>query len=244
MSKQHITELSIKHLTKMTWSEAKTLNPTQAEMALCLLRWPETQGQAICPHCAAQKCRKLTKSLSWECRSCSRQFNIKTGTPLLRTKADHEILFKLIYAAKEDITLHEAASTLKITLRQAAAWMERIKRSFEGELYFPENEAYLTHQGHLIHRKKRRQESLNPLKQQMASYLLIKDNRKKKRSEIVRDFPSCDPKLVERVYMDLSRWTAKMLESLAHERDPFEHLPEYPDAPSDKVFFRDPRHTS
>ena len=49
---------------------------------LCGMRWPDTDGAPICPHCSCvvvytYRCRRLFK-----CKACHRQFSATSGTSL------------------------------------------------------------------------------------------------------------------------------------------------------------------
>ena len=71
--------------------EAKSLSLVQvlrmsdadAEVMFRRVRWPETDGQAVCPHCGgvdAYECRRPNGSLRFRCRACAKDFSITSGT--------------------------------------------------------------------------------------------------------------------------------------------------------------------
>jgi transposase-like protein len=54
-----------------------------AEMAFRRIRWADTDGQPICPHCGgidAYDCRRLKGAPRFRCRACVKDFTITSGT--------------------------------------------------------------------------------------------------------------------------------------------------------------------
>src|SRR6202521_2660220 len=59
------------------------MSDAEAETAFRKVRWPETDGAAICPKCGgldAYEFRRGTGPLRFECRACRREFSITSGT--------------------------------------------------------------------------------------------------------------------------------------------------------------------
>ena len=72
-------------------SAAKTLSLAQvfrltdleAETVFRKVRWTETDGQAVCPHCGgldAYEARRANGSLRFRCRACQKDFTVTSGT--------------------------------------------------------------------------------------------------------------------------------------------------------------------
>src|SRR6202171_5236017 len=72
-------------------SPAKTLSlaqvfrmtDTEAEAMFRKVRWPETDGAPVCPHCGglnAYECRRPSGLLRCRCRACREDFTITSGT--------------------------------------------------------------------------------------------------------------------------------------------------------------------
>jgi len=59
------------------------MSDAQAEMTFRHLRWPETDGAAICPRCGgldAYETRRPTGLLMFRCKHCNKNFSITSGT--------------------------------------------------------------------------------------------------------------------------------------------------------------------
>ncbi len=60
-----------------------TMKDDQAEMAFRKVRWAETDGAPVCPHCGgvdAYDCRRLKGAPRFRCRACVKDFTITSGT--------------------------------------------------------------------------------------------------------------------------------------------------------------------
>src|SRR4051794_13836391 len=67
--------LSLAQVFRMTEAEAETTFRN--------LRWPETNGAPVCPHCGGldgYDCRRPSGAPRFECRACKKDFSITSGT--------------------------------------------------------------------------------------------------------------------------------------------------------------------
>lgn len=46
----------------------------------CKMRWPETDGEAVCPECGCCETYKITTRRKFKCKACLRQFSVTSGT--------------------------------------------------------------------------------------------------------------------------------------------------------------------
>lgn len=51
-----------------------------AHDAFCKMRWPETDGEAVCPDCGCCETYKITTRRKFKCKACLRQFSVTSGT--------------------------------------------------------------------------------------------------------------------------------------------------------------------
>jgi transposase-like protein len=69
-----------------------------AEMAFRRIRWHETDGEPVCPHCGgtdAYDCRRLKGAPRFRCRACVKDFSITSGTLF----ASHKLPLRCYLAA-------------------------------------------------------------------------------------------------------------------------------------------------
>ncbi len=51
-----------------------------AYATFCEMRWPETNGEAVCPKCGHDEAYKITTRRKFKCKACSHQFSVTSGT--------------------------------------------------------------------------------------------------------------------------------------------------------------------
>src|ERR1700687_936024 len=74
------------------------MKDAEAEMAFRRVRWPDTDGQPVCPHCGgvdAYDCRRLKGAPRFRCRACVKDFTITSGTLF----ASHKLPLRCYLAA-------------------------------------------------------------------------------------------------------------------------------------------------
>jgi transposase-like protein len=53
---------------------------TKAYETFCKLRWPSTEGAAVCPHCGGLDAYTITSRRRFKCKACLKQFSVTSGT--------------------------------------------------------------------------------------------------------------------------------------------------------------------
>ncbi len=64
--------ISLKSVYRMTEDEAY--------QTFCALRWPETEGEAVCPKCGGTETYNITSRRRFKCVACLHQFSATSGT--------------------------------------------------------------------------------------------------------------------------------------------------------------------
>src|SRR5262249_49275510 len=85
------------------------------------LRWPD--GVILCPFCSCNQTSFLTTRKSWQCKSCAKQFSIKTGTIFQGSPLPLDkwlVGIWLLTNAKNGISSYELAASLVVS--QQTAW--------------------------------------------------------------------------------------------------------------------------
>jgi len=52
----------------------------KAYETFCMLRWPETEGEAVCPKCGCLETYNITSRRRFKCVGCYHQFSVTSGT--------------------------------------------------------------------------------------------------------------------------------------------------------------------
>ena len=132
----------------LSLATAFRMTDDQAEKTFRQVRWPETDGEPICPFCAsddAYDCRRPNGSARFRCRACAKDFTITSGTLFASHKLPlrmylaaiaifcNEVKGKSMLAMSRDLGLsYKAAFVLCHKLREAMA-LEMRGRTLGGE---------------------------------------------------------------------------------------------------------------
>src|SRR5476649_2028579 len=134
MAQHFLLSKSAKSLSLATIFQMKDV---EAEMAFRRVRWPDTDGAPVCPHCGgidAYDCRRLKGAPRFRCRACVKDFTITSGTLFASHKLPlraylaaiaifcNEVKGKSMLAMSRDLGLsYKAAFVLCHKMREAMA---------------------------------------------------------------------------------------------------------------------------
>lgn len=82
----------------LSLAQVLRLSDAEAEAMLSKVRWPETDGKPVCPHCGgleAYDCRRKSGAPRFECRACGKDFSLTSGTLF----ASHKLPLRTYLAA-------------------------------------------------------------------------------------------------------------------------------------------------
>lgn len=68
----------------------------KAYETFCKLRWPETNGEAVCPRCGCPDTYNIKTRRKFKCKACEHQFSVTSGTILASRKLDFTDLLAAI----------------------------------------------------------------------------------------------------------------------------------------------------
>jgi transposase-like protein len=67
----------------LSLAQVLRMSDTEAETLFASIRWPDTKGEPVCPHCGVLKPytdRRLSGSLRFRCKGCQDSFSLTSGT--------------------------------------------------------------------------------------------------------------------------------------------------------------------
>lgn len=121
----------------LSLAEVFRMSDAEAETRFRALRWPETQGAPVCPHCGgldAYEARRANGALRFRCKACAKDFTITSGTLFASHKLPlrgylaaiaifcNEVKGKSMLAMSRDLGLsYKSAFVLCHKLREAMA---------------------------------------------------------------------------------------------------------------------------
>ena len=90
--------LLTKQAKSLSLASVFTMKDAEAEMAFRRIRWADTDGEPVCPHCGgidAYDCRRLKGAPRFRCSACVKDFSITSGTLF----ASHKLPLRCYLAA-------------------------------------------------------------------------------------------------------------------------------------------------
>jgi transposase-like protein len=116
------------------------MSDSEAEETFRKVRWAETNGEPICPHCGgvdAYECRRPNGSLRFRCRACGKDFTLTSGTLF----ASHKLPLRT-YLAAIAIFCNEVkgksalaiSRDLGVAYKSAFVLLHKLREAMAGEL--------------------------------------------------------------------------------------------------------------
>ena len=134
----------------LTLAQVMRLSNPEAELLFRKIRWPETDGAAVCPYCGGTEVYDMIRpgySPRWQCKACRKKFSTTSGTLFAWHKlpvqmylaaiaiAANEVKGKNALALSRDLgTSYKATWILMHKIREAiASEMKGVRVGGEGE---------------------------------------------------------------------------------------------------------------
>jgi transposase-like protein len=116
------------------------MSDEQAEAMFRKVRWPDTNGEPVCPHCGgfdAYDCRRPSGAPRFECRACGKDFSITSGTLF----ASHKLPLRSYLAAiaifcneVKGKSMLAMSRDLSVSYKTAFVLCHKMREAMAGEL--------------------------------------------------------------------------------------------------------------
>jgi transposase-like protein len=100
------------------------------------LRWPETDGEPVCPHCGGLEAYNISTRRRFKCAACGKQFSVTSGTILASRKMSFVDLLAaicIIANAAKGISALQLARDLDCQHKTAFVLAHKIRESLAAE---------------------------------------------------------------------------------------------------------------
>ncbi len=109
-----------------------------AYATFCKMRWPETNGEAVCPQCGHDEAYKPTTRRKFKCKACAHQFSVTSGTIFASRKMDFVDLLAAIFIivnASKGISMVQLSRDLDCQYKTAFVLAHKLREAMAQEVH-------------------------------------------------------------------------------------------------------------
>jgi transposase-like protein len=121
-------DLSLKKIYKM--------GETAAYDLFRQIRWPETNGEAVCPQCGCTESYDIKTRRKFECKGCKHHFSVTSGTILHSRKLDFVDLLAgicLFVTGSKGMSAVQFSRTMDVQYKTAWVWCHKMREALADE---------------------------------------------------------------------------------------------------------------
>ena len=100
------------------------------------IRWPETDGEAVCPQCGSTESYDIKTRRKFECKGCKHHFSVTSGTILHSRKLDFVDLLAgicLFVTGSKGMSAVQFSRTLDVQYKTAWVWCHKMRECLADE---------------------------------------------------------------------------------------------------------------
>lgn len=104
----------------------------------CQMRWPETNGEAVCPVCSNHETYKITTRRKFKCKNCHHQFSVTSGTIFASRKMAFMDLLAaicLIVNASKGISMVQLSRDIDCQYKTAFVLAHKLREAMATEIH-------------------------------------------------------------------------------------------------------------
>ena len=104
----------------------------------CKMRWPETDGEAVCPRCGHDETYGITTRRKFKCKSCHHQFSVTSGTIFASRKMDFVDLLAAICImvnASKGVSMVQLSRDLDCQYKTAFVLAHKLREAMAAEVH-------------------------------------------------------------------------------------------------------------
>ena len=108
-----------------------------AYQTFCQMRWPETNGEAVCPQCGHDDAYKITTRRKFKCKACHHQFSVTSGTIFASRKMDFVDLLAAIVIlvnASKGVSMIQLSRDLDCQYKTAFVLAHKLREAMASEV--------------------------------------------------------------------------------------------------------------
>ncbi|MFV2053611.1 IS1595 family transposase [Aliiroseovarius sp. YM-037] len=109
-----------------------------AYQTFCEMRWPETNGEAVCPRCGNHETYTITTRRKFKCKGCAHQFSVTSGTIFASRKMDFVDLLAaicIIVNASKGVSMVQLSRDLDCQYKTAFVLAHKLREAMAEEIH-------------------------------------------------------------------------------------------------------------
>jgi len=109
-----------------------------AYQTFCEMRWPDTNGEAVCPCCGFDEAYKITTRRKFKCKACHHQFSVTSGTIFASRKMDFVDLLAAIFIivnASKGVSMVQLSRDLDCQYKTAFVLAHKLREAMADEVH-------------------------------------------------------------------------------------------------------------
>lgn len=109
-----------------------------AYQTFCEMRWPGTDGEAVCPCCGFDEAYKITTRRKSKCKACHHQFSVTSGTIFASCKMDFVDLLAaicIIVNASKGVSMVQLSRDLDCQYKTAFVLAHKLREAMAQEVH-------------------------------------------------------------------------------------------------------------
>jgi transposase-like protein len=109
-----------------------------AYRTFCEMRWPETNGEAVCPKCGHGEAYSITTRRKFKCKACHHQFSVTSGTIFASRKMDFVDLLAaicIIVNASKGVSMVQLSRDLDCQYKTAFVLAHKLREAMAQEVH-------------------------------------------------------------------------------------------------------------
>jgi len=108
-----------------------------AYRTFCEMRWPETDGEAVCPRCGHGETYNISTRRKFKCKSCQHQFSVTSGTIFASRKMDFVDLLAaicILVNASKGVSMVQLSRDLDCQYKTAFVLAHKLREAMGTEI--------------------------------------------------------------------------------------------------------------
>jgi transposase-like protein len=109
-----------------------------AYRTFCEMRWPETNGEAVCPKCGHDEAYGITTRRKFKCKACHHQFSVTSGTIFASRKmafVDLLAAICIIVNASKGVSMVQLSRDLDCQYKTAFVLAHKLREAMAQEVH-------------------------------------------------------------------------------------------------------------